>query len=59
LRLMSHDTHKLFNEIVLYGLFEENGMKGFSDILTEKNAFQVYSFIVDIATKERLAQLNQ
>ena len=58
LRLMSHDTHELFNEIVLYGLFEENGMKGFSDILTEKSAFQVYSFIVDTATKERLAQQN-
>ena len=55
---MSHDTHELFNEIVLYGLFEENGMKGFSDILTEKSAFQVYSFIVDTATKERLAQQN-
>ncbi|MEE3165596.1 MAG: PQQ-dependent dehydrogenase, methanol/ethanol family [Pseudomonadota bacterium] len=56
LRLMSIETHNLFNEIVLYGLLEENGMQGFSDILTEENAFQVYSYIVDVATKERLEQ---
>jgi len=31
-------------------------MKGFSDILSEKNAFEVYSYIIDVATKERLIQ---
>jgi len=56
LRFMSSNTHKYFNEIVLNGMFEENGMKGFSDILSEKNAFEVYSYIVDVATKERLIQ---
>ena len=56
LRFMSSNTHKYFNEIVLNGMFEENGMKGFSDILSEKNAFEVYSYIVDVANKERLIQ---
>ena len=56
LRFMSSNTHTYFNEIVLNGMFEENGMKGFSDILSEKNAFEVYSYIVDVATKERLIQ---
>ena len=56
LRYMSPSTHKYFNEIVLNGMFEENGMKGFSDILSEKNAFEVYSYIIDVATKERLIQ---
>ena len=56
LRFMSSNTHTYFNEIVLNGMFEENGMKGFSDILSEKNAFEVYSYIVDVANKERLIQ---
>ena len=56
LRYMSKETHKYFNEIVLNGMLEENGMKGFSDILNEKNAFEVYSYIVDVATKERSLQ---
>ena len=56
LRYMSKGTHEYFNEIVLNGMLEENGMKGFSDILNEKNAFEVYSYIVDVATKERSLQ---
>ena len=56
LRYMNPNTHKYFNEIVLNGMLEENGMKGFSDILSEKNAFEVYSYIVDVATRERLIQ---
>ena len=56
LRYMSKETHEYFNEIVLNGMLEENGMKGFSDILNEKNAFEVYSYIVDVATKERSLQ---
>ena len=56
LRYMSEETHEYFNEIVLNGMLEENGMKGFSDILNEKNAFEVYSYIVDVATKERSLQ---
>ena len=56
LRYMKAETHEYFNEIVLNGMLEENGMKGFSDILNEKNAFEVYSYIVDVATKERALQ---
>jgi len=56
LRYMSSNTHEYFNEIVLNGMLEENGMKGFSDLLSDKNVFEVYSYIVDVATKERLAQ---
>ena len=50
---MDSFTHENFKEIVLNGLYEENGMKGFSDILDEKNIFEVHSYIVDVATKER------
>ena len=47
------------SKIVFDGMLEENGMKGFSDILTEQNVFEVHSYIVDVATRERKAQLNK
>ena len=58
LRYMDSYTHENFKEIVLNGLYEENGMKGFSDILNEKNVFEVHSYIVDVATKEREKNIN-
>ena len=58
LRYMDSFTHENFKEIVLNGLYEENGMKGFSDILDEKNIFEVHSYIVDVATKEREKNIN-
>ena len=59
LRYMSESTHENFKNIVFDGMLEENGMKGFSDILTEQNVFEVHSYIVDVATREREAQLNK
>ena len=59
LRYMSESTHENFKKIVFDGMLEENGMKGFSDILTEQNVFEVHSYIVDVATREREAQLNK
>ena len=59
LRYMSESTHENFKNIVFDGMLEENGMKGFSDILTEQNVFEVLSYIVDVATREREAQLNK
>ena len=56
---MSESTHENFKKIVFDGMLEENGMKGFSDILTEQNVFEVHSYIVDVATREREAQLNK
>jgi len=58
LRYMDSYTHENFKEIVLNGLYEENGMKGFSDILNEKNVFEVHSYIVDLALKERIQNKN-
>ena len=55
---MDSYTHENFKEIVLNGLYEENGMKGFSDILNEKNVFEVHSYIIDVATKEREKNIN-
>ena len=55
---MDSYTHENFKEIVLNGLYEENGMKGFSDILNEKNVFEVHSYIVDVASKERIQNKN-
>ena len=59
LRYMSESTHENFKKIVFDGMLEDNGMKGFSDVLTEQNVFEVHSYIVDVATRERKAQLNK
>ena len=59
LRYITKDKHELFNNIVLNGLLEENGMSGFSDLLTIRDTENIHAYIIDVATKDRLAQQNK
>ena len=59
LRYITKDKHELFNNIVLNGLLEEKGMSGFSDLLTIRDTENIHAYIIDVATKDRLAQQNK
>ena len=56
LRYLTKDKHKMFNEVVLGGLLEENGMANFSTLINKKEANQIHSYIINAATKARVEQ---
>ena len=58
LRHLTIDKHEIFNEILLEGILEENGMANFSSILTEQEVNQVHNYIIDRATKDRIKQIG-
>ncbi len=58
LRMMSEESHKLFKEIVYNGMLKENGMSSFSDVLSEKDVESIYHYIINIATSDRVVQIE-
>ena len=58
LRHLTIEKHEIFNEILLEGILEENGMANFSSILTEQEVNQVHNYIIDRATKDRIKQIG-
>ena len=59
LRHLTLEKHKIFNEILLEGILEENGMANFSSILTEQEVNHVHNYIIDRATKDRITEKNK
>lgn len=47
LRRMNTETHKIFNDIVLNGLYKDNGMIGFSKWVTEEDAVAIHAYIIE------------
>ena len=58
LRMMSNDTHELFQEIVYQGILSENGMSSFSDVLSERDVENIYHYIINTAVNDRNVQLE-
>lgn len=56
--MMSEESHKLFKEIVYNGMLKENGMSSFSDVLSEKDVESIYHYIINIATSDRVVQIE-
>ena len=56
LRMMSNDSHELFNEIVYNGIYSENGMTAFSDVMSKNDVNNIYHYIVDTAKNGRKIQ---
>ena len=46
LRRITLEKHELFEEIVLGGLFKQNGMPSFKDILTKEDVADMHAFII-------------
>ena len=56
LRYLTKEKHEMFNEIVLEGLLEQNGMANFSSLINKKETDQIHSYIIATATKARETQ---
>lgn len=55
LRRMTPETHEVFNEIVLNGLYKDNGMVGFGEWISEGDAAAIHAFIIGRANLSRVA----
>lgn len=49
LRYMSPETHKQFEQIVLYGARADRGMAPFADVLSEQDAEAIRAYIIEEA----------
>ncbi len=52
LRFMSSETHAAFGEIVLEGTLLEQGMAGFSDILSARDADAIHAYLIARANED-------
>lgn len=53
LRRMTPETHDVFNEIVLNGLYEEKGMIGFGKWIDEEEANAIHAYVVERSNLSR------
>ena len=56
LRRMSEDTHAAFEQIVLGGLLDPNGMPRWDDLLSPADARAIHAFLTDLQGKTREAE---
>lgn len=49
---MTAETHGLFADIVLKGLYQEKGMAGFSDILWADDAEAIHQYLIARANED-------
>ena len=58
LRQMSDETHQAFNQITLEGVLENNGMPGFSDVISQEDMELVHHYIRARAHEDREVSLG-
>jgi quinohemoprotein ethanol dehydrogenase len=52
LRHMTADTHRLFNDIVLKGLYLDKGMASFADLLSQEEADAIHAYLIARANED-------
>ncbi len=52
LRWMTKETHGLFEQIVLGGLYREKGMSSFADVLTKDDAEAIHQYLIARANED-------
>ena len=52
LRWMTVETHGLFNDIVLKGLYREKGMASFADVVTPEDADAIHAYLIARANED-------
>jgi len=52
LRYMSEESHSLFKDIVLKGIFSPLGMIGFADVLSEQDAEDIHNYVISAANSK-------
>ncbi|NWG52603.1 MAG: PQQ-dependent dehydrogenase, methanol/ethanol family [Hydrogenophilaceae bacterium] len=58
LRRMQRPTHDLFQEIVREGLYEANGMPGWSDLLSREDVDAIHAFLIEEQRRTRARELD-
>ncbi|MDF1818079.1 MAG: PQQ-dependent dehydrogenase, methanol/ethanol family [Immundisolibacteraceae bacterium] len=58
LRHMTPHTHKIFNDIVLDGIYSGMGMAGFGDYINKDDAEAIHAYLIEMALAEQ-AELNE
>ena len=59
LRMMTAETHDLFQAIVRGGLYLEKGMDSFADVVTQEEAELIRQFVISRATEARTGRANE
>jgi quinohemoprotein ethanol dehydrogenase len=52
LRWMTQETHGLFNDIVLKGIYREKGMVSFADVLKPEDAEAIHQYLIARANED-------
>ncbi|MFT5011657.1 MAG: quinohemoprotein ethanol dehydrogenase [Patiriisocius sp.] len=52
LRYMTEGSHKLFDDIVLKGIFSGLGMVSFAQVLDEKNTADIHNYVIEAANEK-------
>ena len=52
LRHMTRDTHAMFNDIVLKGIYVDKGMASFADILKPEDAEAIHAYLIARANED-------
>jgi len=52
LRYMPEGSHKLFDDIVLKGIFSGLGMVSFADVLDEQDTADIHHYLIDVANEK-------
>ena len=58
LRHMTPHTHKIFNDIVLDGIYSGMGMAGFGDYINKDDAEAIHAYLIEMAHAEQ-TELNE
>tara|TARA_R110002072_G_scaffold46082_7_gene127933 strand:+ start:16872 stop:18998 length:2127 start_codon:yes stop_codon:yes gene_type:complete len=52
LRYMNEGSHKLFDDIVLKGIFSGLGMVSFEDVLNKNDTADIHNYLIDVANEK-------
>ena len=58
LRRLTPEKHAVFNEIVLKGLLQPNGMPSFGDLLSPLEAEDLHAYLIDLQAATRATELE-
>lgn len=58
LRRLTAEKHAVFNDIVLKGMLQPNGMPSFGDLLTPQDAADIHAFLIRLQEVTRAAELD-
>ncbi|MCZ6619298.1 MAG: c-type cytochrome, partial [Gammaproteobacteria bacterium] len=59
LRMMTAETHEIFQAIVLGGIMKDAGMASFADLLSAEDSERIHQYVITRANLGRAAALSE